>query len=89
MDIYTLATEKIAQAIKMTFDIQKDKLPYDKSLICFVEQSLGNNKYKVKRNGQFYNCSSLDSKLYQTNDKVLVLVPCNIYKNMIIMGKVE
>lgn len=89
MDIFTSAMEEIAKAIKITFDIQKDKLSYDKSMMsCVVKQSLGNNRYKVEKNGQEYSCLSLDSKTYQINDKVLVLKVENVEENKIIMGKV-
>lgn len=85
---FTKAVQEIADTIKMMFDLQKDRLIYDKSFIVKVTEALGNNKYRVSLNGQSYDCPSLNNAQYVVNDKAIMLVPCQIWEKVILMGKV-
>lgn len=85
---FTKAVQEIVETIKMMFDLQKDKLTYDKSFIVKITEVLPSNKYRVSLNGRSYDCPSLNNVQYVVNDKAIMLVPCQVWERIILTGKV-
>lgn len=87
MDIDEEAVRTISAAIKQGFNIQKDKLKFDKTYQALVTGVVDSNHYKVKIHGQEYPCVPYSNPIgCAKGESVWVTVPQGNWNQMFITG---
>lgn len=87
-DLNKQAVDTIAKAIESIFDIQKDKLYYDKTLQGRITAILGNSNYNIAVQGAEYTAipCSVDM-VFAVNESVWVTLPQGDFSDMFVSGR--